>query len=435
MSPSPTPERHFLTDFLATWVVELIFLCPLFFHLSDETWLGPYSAPYLALLIVATQVSFAVAALTAHRCRVRRSRAPALATITVVLSVFLTLFLVECALRVFQPESADTFATYRQWGHRKSILFGFEADFNHEWTIAGATYHTDSSGFRRRVQDPNWRKDHTRKRIFTLGESSVFGYGLDDDETWPHRLEEKLKARTPPLDYAVINAGNNGHNSLQSMLRFYLRVLPEKPDDVIYYAAINDVINARLQYDAFWITSDILFLDSLSSYLRKTRQYQNVYARSVLGVIVSNQWDALLGIEPSAPVDLASDPSPAGDARDIEARFQRNVLTLLDMCRRAGARLVLTTFVLDDGKVEHSYVVGVQRRNEKLRQVATSEGLTLIDLDREFSDTLHKADYFFDAGYHPNELGAEWIAGTIAERLPPILLDAPPNSTSEASHP
>jgi lysophospholipase L1-like esterase len=422
--------RHFRTGFFATGAVLAVFLAPLFSHQSDAPRFGPYSARYAIALASLVLAALALAAYVGRRCRARESFAPAQAAVLSILSVFVTLLAAECTLRVFQPEGAETFATYRQWGHRKSMLFGFEADFDHSWTIAGATYHTDASGFRRHVQDPEWRKNGAAKRIFTLGESSVFGFGLEDDETWPHRLEEKLAAQALPQRHVVVNAGNNGHNSLQSTLRFYLRVAPERPDHVVYYAAVNDVMNARPEHDAIWITPDMLFIDSLSAYLRKTRQYQNLYARSVLGVMLANAWDAFFGVPPAPPAELAWDPSPKGTPKEMEARFERNLLTLLDMCRRAGATLVLTTFIYDEARLEPSYAAGVRRRNEATRAVARREGVPLVDLERAFAEVPGHADYFFPDAYHPNERGAEWIASVLAERLPELLA---PGSAAPAS--
>ena len=104
----------------------------------------------------------------------------------------LTLAVTEVFL-TFRLRREDAFSEYAAWGHKRSLLFAFEATPNHRWTNAGATYTTDRFGFRTHVRGP-W--DATaRTRIFTLGESSVFGYGLNDDETWPHLLEEKLRSR------------------------------------------------------------------------------------------------------------------------------------------------------------------------------------------------------------------------------------------------
>lgn len=50
-------------------------------------------------------------------------------------------------------------------------------------------------------------------RILCVGGSNVYGAGLDDDDTWPAKLEALLNA-TPPGRFEVWNLGVSGYNSL-----------------------------------------------------------------------------------------------------------------------------------------------------------------------------------------------------------------------------
>ena len=82
-----------------------------------------------------------------------------------------------------------------------------------------------------------------------------------------HLLEEKLREDLKDPNLNVINAGTNGHNSLQSLLRFYLRVLPLKPQVLLYYEGINDVHENVQQPDSTFLKEDLLFSDAITSYL------------------------------------------------------------------------------------------------------------------------------------------------------------------------
>lgn len=131
-----------------------------------------------------------------------------------------SIFTAEMVLRVFY---GDNFSSYKEWGHKKSVIFGFEAKPHHRWSAKGAVYTTDESGFRTHLPNPLWReKTDKTQRVFVLGGSSAFGYGLNDDQTWPHKLEAELERRLPASPFLIINSANNGHNSLQALLRFYL---------------------------------------------------------------------------------------------------------------------------------------------------------------------------------------------------------------------
>jgi lysophospholipase L1-like esterase len=76
--------------------------------------------------------------------------------------------------------------------------------------------------------------------VLTLGDSTTFGWGVRDDETYPHYLEEILNAsRTQKL--RVINAGVPSYTSLQALI--YLReLLPRiRPDVVVINEMWNDI--------------------------------------------------------------------------------------------------------------------------------------------------------------------------------------------------
>jgi hypothetical protein len=78
-----------------------------------------------------------------------------------------------------------------------------------------------------------------RTRILALGDSHTFGYYLEDDETWPARLEAQLRAAG--ADVEVVNAGCGGW-SIDSQALFALeRGLAIAPDRVVVAYFGNDL--------------------------------------------------------------------------------------------------------------------------------------------------------------------------------------------------
>ena len=77
-------------------------------------------------------------------------------------------------------------------------------------------------------------------RIVCLGASTTEG-SQDDDETYPHFLQRELSRLMPSSRVEVINAGHHGHgiDDLLEILRH--RILPLKPDVVIFYEAGNNI--------------------------------------------------------------------------------------------------------------------------------------------------------------------------------------------------
>jgi lysophospholipase L1-like esterase len=93
-------------------------------------------------------------------------------------------------------------------------------------------------------------------RIFCLGESSVYGYGLAHnftpqkkhvplELTFAHILETKLRAAFPGRSIEVLNAGRSGFNSLK--LRATVKELVNyAPDMIILYSGHNDYLHRDL---------------------------------------------------------------------------------------------------------------------------------------------------------------------------------------------
>lgn len=78
-------------------------------------------------------------------------------------------------------------------------------------STALGTTHINRNGFRGGV-DYDESGVPGARRIIALGDSFTFGYGLDDTETWPHLLEQRLD------DTPVINMAANGYGIDQMLL-------------------------------------------------------------------------------------------------------------------------------------------------------------------------------------------------------------------------
>jgi len=78
-----------------------------------------------------------------------------------------------------------------------------------------------------------------RTRILAIGDSMTFGYYLEEDETWPARLQARLRDRG--LDVEVVNAGCGGW-TIDSETPFLLeRGLALEPDRVLLAFYANDI--------------------------------------------------------------------------------------------------------------------------------------------------------------------------------------------------
>lgn len=78
-----------------------------------------------------------------------------------------------------------------------------------------------------------------RLRIATLGDSTTFGFGLPERESWSRRLESSLRERG--VDVEVLNFGCIGHTIAQGTAMLHGRVRDYDPDLVVFaFGAVNE---------------------------------------------------------------------------------------------------------------------------------------------------------------------------------------------------
>jgi lysophospholipase L1-like esterase len=117
--------------------------------------------------------------------------------------------------RAFLPPSAESWKDYPVW----------EIRLNDE-------------GYR--VRGPLGPKRPSSVRIVCLGDSWTFGMNVNDDDTYPARLERLLRREFPGLDVEVLNLGVLAYSSHQGLALMKSRVLGLEPDLVLLGFAMND---------------------------------------------------------------------------------------------------------------------------------------------------------------------------------------------------
>ena len=152
------------------------------------------------------------------------------------------------------PAAPDTPGLYRVHADPR---VGYVLKPDAELAIFEGEIHSDGLGLRRRPL-PSRGKDALR--IAVLGDSVVFGYGLDDDETLAHRLELLLNAAgeaaaaggtaggtaggapARPVECRTVAIPGWNHRNAVWCLLDHLEVLD--PDLVVYLPIANDVLDS-----------------------------------------------------------------------------------------------------------------------------------------------------------------------------------------------
>jgi lysophospholipase L1-like esterase len=90
-------------------------------------------------------------------------------------------------------------------------------------------------------------KEKNELRILSLGESSTFGVGVSDDQTYTALLAHLLQDKFPSRHFTAFNAGVSAWSSFQSLKYLELRGLRLAPDIVLFYHELNDYLPSTLR--------------------------------------------------------------------------------------------------------------------------------------------------------------------------------------------
>lgn len=89
-------------------------------------------------------------------------------------------------------------------------------------------------------------------RVVVLGDSSIYGHGVAEQDTFVQLLESALKNRVPQGALEVINAGVPAYSSLQSLRQLSTLIAPMQPDIVIIANLWSDSMPTEHE-DATWL--------------------------------------------------------------------------------------------------------------------------------------------------------------------------------------
>ncbi|MEM7393587.1 MAG: SGNH/GDSL hydrolase family protein [Verrucomicrobiota bacterium] len=128
----------------------------------------------------------------------------------------------------------------------------FQTDPELFWTLkpnatvqyGRATVKINSLGLRAPEIEPKAENEY---RILSLGESTTFGVGAENHQTYTERVGRLLQEQLPNRKISAINAGVSAWSSFQSLKYLELRGLKLKPDLVLFYHEVNDYLPSTLR--------------------------------------------------------------------------------------------------------------------------------------------------------------------------------------------
>jgi len=228
-------------------------------------------------------------------------------------------------------------------------------------------------------------------RVMALGCSTTYGWGVDDAQSYPARLESRLKAEGH-ADWEVINGGQPGYTSFQG-LWLWDTVLKDYHPDVVLIgyivqdarkAAYTDKSQAVLQGDARFLKTHLLY--QAKTYLA---------LRSLLG-----------------SVQIRAKERPVGDEGGVyrvpPADYADNLRALVKDVVAVGAVPVLFGYPLERE--------GYTTQHRAILRAASEElGVRDFDPQAQMEEASRRQTLYFErdrghANARGNDLISKWVA-------------------------
>jgi lysophospholipase L1-like esterase len=269
-------------------------------------------------------------------------------------------------------------------------------------------------------------------RILSLGESTTFGTGVNDEETYSAVLEEILQSRYPDRRVTVINAGVPAYSSFQSLKFLEQRGVTFEPDVVLFYHEVNDYLPTSLRDSSnneigVMQTDEQLFESRTQGLHRALMEWSGVYrwlsyrlANARIRKFDRPEADnplLTIGLPGYALPSRIADTAKPGERtgyndkalgrRVSEDERRANIEKLATWCVSHHVALVLLHPAYRDSTL-HECV---------LTRVAAARAIPLFETFSSLHPTgVGVSDVYLDA-WHPRPDGHEWIARDLANFL------------------
>ena len=280
-------------------------------------------------------------------------------------------------------------------------------------------------------------------RILTIGGSTTECLYLDNSETWPNLIMEKLGITKDGRKVIVMNIGKSGHNIRDHIIQLQLINLYE-PDLVIFMVGANDLLLRLSQgeawkpfdensYDynrAFSYTPDYNFKSTLTYKIYKSiiEQFNSrIIAQDKVGnvylVMRTKRMNSNSTIDTKPDLEVVLEDYERNLNRLIEITHGKNASVLFatqpylwkeNMSEKEDHSLWMTTDFNGNYYTTDVMISSIEEFNSRLLDAcAENRDVFCIDLEKKVPRSL---DYFYD-DMHFNEKGAEFVAEQFADYI------------------
>lgn len=343
-----------------------------------------------------------------------------------VVTLFLSLFLIEVALRIYGGAKGEL----KNDIYRISFCCGYKLKAN-----SLSSYDIDPDGFRRTLLGFDGRPENEVFKIVAMGDSITFGATNTKLFSYPSYLELVLNSDRGRVELPkgkkyvdVINAGIIGYSSFQ--LKKYLRdtVLDLKPDMVIVSIGTHDQSHV-LNNPFLWFLEDNIPL----FYWYYNHSATTAYLRRVFSPIIAGRKEKSLGELKSGTKSPSEDDLKNPDAYGT---YENNVREIVRMLKERNVLPVLVPWPLTEGKGDikdfaFDEVETVDPRSKTqyrmmagiMEKIAREYSIPIVytPFQEPIVSPKHSVKYFMASRVHLNDSGGEIMGFVLANAIKEIL--------------
>jgi lysophospholipase L1-like esterase len=306
-----------------------------------------------------------------------------------LLAIAFSLALFEGALRVLDQPRYDTCWVSDNEFWREDPVLGFA--YEPGMAMAGGV--VNALGLRGPL--PLHEKPAGTRRILYVGDSTVYGFGVADDDTFWSLATRAIAARHPGQSFEPMVAAAPCYSSYQSRV-LVERFAPFAPDWAVFYVGAHNDERRRRYYEDAEIPARAARRQAAWHQLRALRAGEFLIDR--LGRWIAKQVGG-----------------PTAWRRVPPAAFEANLRAMIATARAAGARPLLLIPPVSDTLAERYPATPVYQ--EILKRVAAEQQVTSVELEPLFAAHDPKALYLPDDDFHPSPLGHRLISDAIARAI------------------
>ena len=273
----------------------------------------------------------------------------------------------------------------------------------------GAEVHVNSLGFRGPETTQN--KPAGKRRILVLGDSTVYGHGVSNNEVFPQQLSQQIGD-----DIEVINMGAPGYSTAQSINLMNMRGWSLSPDLVIIANLWSDnnfdsfvdktIISNRIDADSKWVST-------ASIWLQKSALYR---------------WlDWHLRLAPRAKevktVGWMLGRTPTGGYRRVSVNdYAANLQSLVDKARYFDSEVLFLSFANSvDLGAETEGAIAWPLYREVMAAVAKKNGAPLVSVQPIYESSGMSWQELFIDEMHPSAAAHRLIAQALTSAINPWI--------------